>query len=224
MMQDKEMPTERVGKIRVLTVDDHELLRRGILVSLLSADDIEVVGEARNGAEALQMCQELQPDVVLMDMVLTDEAEGIATTRTIRSQYPGMQVLALSSFHDKTFVLGALEAGAIGYLVKGVSGKDLANAIRAAHAGQSTLSLASLQQLLRRSETTSQLGRDLTPRELEVLVLLVEGASNADIAAKLVLSVAAVRYHVSSILTKLEASNRTEAAAIARDLSLVTRK
>ena len=115
--------------IRVLTVDDHELLRQGIYYSLLSIDDIELVAEAQEGEEALHLCGEIKPDVVLMDMRLPGEMDGIATTKVIRRRYPQVQVLALSSFFDKDLVQGAMQAGAIGYLVKGVSGEELANAI-----------------------------------------------------------------------------------------------
>jgi NarL family two-component system response regulator LiaR len=209
--------------IRVLTVDDHELLRRGIRFSLLSFDDLELAGEADSGEEALNICEEILPDVVLMDMHLTGEMDGVATTRALRERYPQMQVIALSSFYDRDLVQGAMQAGAIGYLVKGVSGEELAQAIRAAHAGRSVLDAEALDALIQPAAPATQLGHDLTKREREVLAFLVEGLSNAEIAGQLYVSVAAVKYHVSNILSKLGATNRTEAAALARQHGLVSK-
>ena len=207
--------------IRVITVDDHELLRRGIRFSLLSVDDIELVGDACSGEDALLVCEELQPDVVLMDMRLTGDMDGVAATRAIREHYPHMQVLALSSFYEKDLVRGVMQAGAIGYLVKGVSGAELAEAIRAAYAGRPTLASEAVEVLVQPAERAPSLGNDLTQREQEVLVLLVEGLSNSQIAERLFISVAAVKYHVSNILSKLGAANRTEAAALALENDLV---
>ena len=207
--------------IRVITVDDHELLRRGIRFSLLSVDDIELVGDACSGEDALLVCEELQPDVVLMDMRLTGDMDGVAATRAIREHYPHMQVLALSSFYEKDLVRGVMQAGAIGYLVKGVSGAELAEAIRAAYAGRPTLASEAVEVLVQPTERAPSLGNDLTQREQEVLVLLVEGLSNPLIAERLFISVAAVKYHVSGILSKLGAANRTEAAMLAMEYNLV---
>ena len=207
--------------IRVMTVDDHQLLRRGIRFSLLAVDDIEVVGGAQSGEEAISLCDELQPDVVLMDMRLPGEMDGVAATQAIRSRCPRVQVLALSSFHDRALVQGVMQAGAIGYLVKGVSSQELINAIRAASAGQSTLTAEALNMLVQPVEQKSQKNYDLTERETEVLALLVEGLPNAEIAKRLYVSVAAVKYHVSSILSKLGVANRTEAAVLAGEHNLV---
>ena len=207
--------------IRVLTVDDHELLRKGIRFTLLSVDDIELVGGASSGEDALLVCEELQPDVVLMDMHLTGDMDGVATTRAIREVCPHVQVLALSSFYDRELVQGAMQAGAIGYLVKGGSVKELADAIRAAYAGRPTLASEAVEALIEPTQLQSQLGHDLTDREREVLALLVKGLSNAQIAEQMYLSVAAVKYHVSNILSKLGAANRTEAAALALENDLV---
>ena len=209
--------------IRVLTVDDHELLRRGIRFSLLSFDDLELAGEADSGEEALKICEEILPDVVLMDMHLMGEMDGVATTRALRERYPQMQVIALSSFYDRDLVQGAMQAGAIGYLVKGVSGEELAQAIRVAHAGRPALDTEALDALIQPAAPATQLGHDLTKREREVLALLEEGLSNAEIAGQLYVSVAAVKYHVSNILSKLGATNRTEAAALARQYGLVSK-
>ncbi len=207
--------------IRVLSVDDHELMRRGIRFSLLSVEDIDLVAEAQSGEEALSLCDEVRPDVVLMDMYLTGSMDGIATTRSIRERCPQVQVLALSSFFEKGLVQGAMQAGAIGYLVKGVSGAELADAIRAAYAGRPTLTSEAVEVLIDPTRPQSRLGNDLTERELEVLALLVEGLSNAEIADRMYLSVAAVKYHVSNILSKLGASNRTEAVVLAMEHNLV---
>ncbi len=210
--------------IRVLSVDDHELMRRGIRFSLLSVEDIELVAEAQSGEEALRLCDEVEPDVVLMDMYLTESMDGIATTRAIRERCPQVQVLALSSFFEKGLVQGAMQAGAIGYLVKGVSGAELADAIRAAYAGRPTLTSEAVEVLIEPTRSPSRLGNDLTERELEVLALLVEGLSNAEIADRMYLSVAAIKYHVSNILSKLGASNRTEAATMALEFNLVIKQ
>jgi NarL family two-component system response regulator LiaR len=213
------------GIIRVLTVDDHELLRRGIRFSLLSFEDLELVGEAANGQEALDVCAEISPDVVLMDMVLGGDMDGVMTTQVIRERFPHIQVVALSTFYDRKLIQSAMRAGAIGYLVKGVSGEEMAEAIRAAHAGRPALATEAVDALVQpaRSKDGPSLGHDLTPREGEVLVFLVEGLSNAQIAAQLHVTVSAVKYHVSNILSKLGANNRTEAAALARSQGLVSK-
>jgi NarL family two-component system response regulator LiaR len=203
--------------IRVIVVDDHTLLRSGIRFALLAIDDIEFVGEAHHGLEALNVCAATQPDVVLMDLHLPGEMDGVATTKAIRVLYPTVQVVALSSYTNPDQVRAILQAGAIGYLLKGVSVQVLADAIRAAHAGRPTLANEALVALVEPAATPkSLLGGDLSPREREVLALLVEGMSNAQIAQRLTVSVAAVKYHVSNILSKLGAANRTEAAALAR--------
>ena len=212
------------AKIHLLTVDDHELLRRGIRFSLLATNDIEVVGEADSGEAALRLCEELRPDVMLMDMHLPGESDGIAAIQSIHSNCPKVKILALSSFYDRDLVQGAMQAGAIGYLVKGISGEELANAIRAAHVGQTTLTPKAVAALVQPVASKPRLGNDLTERELEVLALLVEGRSNAEIAERLFVTVAAVKYHVGNILSKLEASNRTEAATLAIDYKLVPPK
>ena len=210
--------------IRVLTVDDHELLRRGIRFALLPVDDLMLVGEAQDGEEAVRLCQELQPDVVLMDMRLTGGMDGIAATKVIREKCPYTQVIILSSFHDSKLVQGAVQAGAVGYLIKGVSGDALCEAIRAAAAGKPVLDAEALGDLVQSTERQSGLGNDLTDRERDVLQLLAAGMSNPEMAAQLHLSVSAVKYHVSNILSKLGVANRTEAATIALEQNLVSRK
>ena len=209
------------GPIRVIIVDDHAMLRKGLRFFLTSFDDLELVGEATSGKEAVDLCGQLKPDVVLMDMVMAD-MDGAAATQIIRKQNPSVRVLALTSFQERDLVERALQAGAIGYLLKNVSAQDLAEAIREAHAGRSTLApeaTTALVQATRQKATQPDYG--LTDREEEVLALLVEGLSNAEIAERLVISLATVKYHMRSILSKLGVTNRTEAVALAWQQNLV---
>ncbi len=206
--------------IQVLIVDDHGMVRRGLAAYLRNAPDLELVGEARNGQEALDMCGQIQPDVILMDLVMP-ELGGVAATRTIRKRWPDVQVIALTSFQEKERVQEALQAGAISYLMKNVSGNDLAAAIRAAHAGQSTLSPEAVQALIQPADTESHLGENLTRREREVLSLLVKGLTNAEIAERLCISRSTVKVHVSNILSKLDAANRAEAIALTIQQGLI---
>jgi NarL family two-component system response regulator LiaR len=201
-------------KIRVLTVDDHELVRKGMEFLLLPFEDLEVVGVAHSGQEATRLCQELQPDVILMDMVLPD-MDGPDATQAIRARYPQVQVLALTSFHDEELVGRALRAGAIGYLLKGVAIDELAAAIRSAHAGRPTMAVEAMQALAQAAQPGPRPGNDLSQRELDVLALLVVGKSNSEIADRLVVSLPTVKSHVSHILSKLGVANRAEAASLA---------
>lgn len=200
--------------IRVMVVDDHAVVRGGLRFFLLSFDDIELVGEAVSGEEAVALCGQLAPDVVLMDMVMPG-MDGADATQIIRKLHPGVQVLALTSFQEGDLVHKALQAGAIGYLLKDVPIDELAQAIRSAHAGRSTLAPAAAQALVRTVRQAPEMAEDLTERQKEVLAMIVEGLGNAEIAERLVISIATVRYHVSTILSKLSAANRAEAAAIA---------
>jgi NarL family two-component system response regulator LiaR len=201
--------------IRVLIVDDHSMVRRGLVAYLRAERDLEMVGEAGDGEEALAMCEEAQPDVVLMDLVMP-RMDGAEATRAIRRRWPEMQVIALTSFQEADYVRDALQAGAIGYLLKNISGEDLADAIRSAHAGRSTLAPEAVKALVKPVRTDPFTpGYDLTPREREVLGLLAEGLTNAQIAQRLAVSHATVKAHVSNILSKLGVSNRGEAVAVA---------
>ena len=215
------MTTPSTACIRVLVVDDHTMVRRGLATFLKIFDDLELAGEAASGQEAIQMCAQLQPDVVLMDMVMPD-MDGASATRLIRKESPSVQVLALTSFKEEILVQSALQAGAIGYLLKDVSADELAQAIRAAHAGRSTLSPEAAQALVHATSQPPAPGIDLTERELEVLSLIVEGLNNSQIAARLTVSPSTVKSHVSSILSKLAVTSRTEAVSLALRNRLVT--
>lgn len=207
-------------QIRVMTVDDHEILRGGIRFLLLAFDDMALVGEAHSGEQALSLCGQVQPDVVLMDMMMPG-MDGVEATQALREQYPDIKVLALTSFYDHNLVQGVMQAGAVGYLLKGASMDELAEAIRAAHAGRPTLAPEAVQALVQTGARPQKIGDDLSEREREVLVLLVQGLSNAEIAERLIVSTGAAKYHVSSILSKLGAANRTEATALALQHDLV---
>ena len=207
--------------IRVLLVDDHAVVRSGLSAFLLAYDDLELVGEASNGEEAVKMCEQVNPDVVLMDLMMTG-MDGATATREIREHCPNIQVIALTSFKEADMVQGALEAGAIGYLLKNVTADELAAAIRAASVGKPTLAPEASQVLIEKTIRGEEVGADLTERELEVLALLVEGLTNPEIAERLVVSRSTVKFHVSSILSKLGAASRTEAVAIALQKDLIT--
>ncbi len=206
--------------IRVLVVDDHGMVRRGLMTYLKNEADLQVVGEARDGREAVRLCEQLQPDVILMDLVMP-ELDGVAATGLIRKQWPHVQVIALTSFGEKELVQNALQAGAISYLLKNVTGSDLAAAIRAACAGRSTLAAEAIEALIQPAAPESAPGLDLTSRERDVLALLVKGLTNPEIAERLSISRATVKVHISNILSKLGVSNRGEAIALAIQRKLV---
>jgi two-component system, NarL family, response regulator LiaR len=207
--------------IRVMLVDDHMMVRRGLATFLMVFDDMQLAGEAESGEAAIKLCAEIVPDVILMDMVLP-VMDGATATRAIRQQFPQVQVIALTSFKEGKLIQNALEAGAIGYLLKDVSADDLARAIRAAYAGRATLSPEVAQSLVQTANLPPAPGLDLTEREHEVLVLMIEGLNNTQIAGRLTVSPSTIKSHVSHILSKLGVASRTEAVALALRSGIVS--
>ena len=207
-------------RIRVMTVDDHEIMRGGIRFVLLAFDDLELVAEARSGEEAVRLCAAARPDVVLMDMKMP-EMDGIAATKAVKEASPNTQVLFLTGFHERSLVQQAIHAGAVGYLLKDTSKEDLATAIRAAADGRSTMSPEAAEVLADDGETAAASGGDLTEREREILALLAQGLSNKKIAERLEISEYTVRNHVSQVIAKLGVANRSEAAVLAVQRGLV---
>ena len=207
--------------IRVMLVDDHNVVRSGLATFLRAFDDLELVGEAKNGLEAVKLCHEKQPDVILMDLMMP-EMDGIAATRTILQEYPEIKIIAMTSFEDEELVQGVLAAGAISYLIKNVTSDELAKAIRDAASGRSTLSPEAARVLVQATRPTKQPLYDLTEREMDVLKLVVQGQSNRQIAETLVISLATVKAHISNILSKLQVSSRAEASAYAIRHKLVS--
>lgn len=200
--------------IRVMIVDDHAVVRSGLGAFLRSFHDLELVGEAANGRQALEVFEECYPDVVLMDLKMP-VMDGVEATRLIHEKYPQVRIIALTSFLDDDLVQRTIQAGAIGYLLKNVSHLELAEAIRTAYRGRPILAPEALQALMEATRQPSAPGADLTEREREVLALITEGLSNADIAERLQVSESTVKTHVSHIITKLGVTNRTEAASLA---------
>ncbi|MBN1219854.1 MAG: response regulator transcription factor [Anaerolineae bacterium] len=215
-----------MDEIRVLIVDDHAMVRQGLRTFLTLSEGIEVVGEAANGLEAVEQARQYQPDIVLMDLVMP-QLDGIEATRRIRALSPKTQVLALTSFIDDEKVFTAIEAGALGYLLKDVSPDDLVEAIKAAHRGEAQLHpevtkklmgqvIARAKQAEAAPHQPSKAGaKDLTERELEVLRLIATGSSNREIAQTLTIAEKTVKTHVSNILSKLHLADRTQAAIYA---------
>lgn len=199
--------------IRVLIVDDHAVVRSGLVAFLMAFDDLELVGEAANGKQAFDQCAQLHPDVVLMDLLMPD-MDGAAATRTIRDQYPHIQVIALTSFREEALVQSVLQAGAIGYLLKSITADELAAAIRAAHAGRFTLAPEVAQTLVQAMNHAPAPRYDLTSRERQVLALVVKGLNNVEIAERLMISRSTVKFYVSSIFAKLGVSSRVELVAL----------
>ncbi|MDX2141360.1 MAG: response regulator transcription factor [Chloroflexota bacterium] len=207
--------------IRVVVADDHAVVRSGLADFLMVYEDMELVGEANNGRAAVDVCLRMQPDVVLMDMMMP-EMDGATATHAIRERCPAIQVIALTSFREEELVNAALKAGAIGYLLKTVTADELAAAIRAAVIGRPTLASEATLALMHTATAPPLPGFDLTEREREVLCLMANGLNNRQIAQKLIVSLSTVKYHVSNIISKLGAANRTEAASIAMQNHLVS--
>jgi len=200
--------------IKVMLVDDHNVVRSGLATFLRAYEDLELVDEAKNGLDALNLCRKRTPDVILMDLMMP-EMDGIAATRAILADYPQVKIIAMTSFEEEELVHGVLAAGAISYLLKNVTADELAKAIRDAVSGRSTLSPEAARVLIQATRPTEQPWGDLTEREREVLNLVVQGNSNQQIADVLFISLATVKAHISSILSKLQVSSRAEAIAYA---------
>lgn len=208
--------------IRILIVDDHSVVRRGLRQFLQLDPDLEVVGEARNGAEALELTQELRPDVVLMDLLMP-VMDGVAATAAIRREVPDTEVLALTSVLEDEKVVDAVRAGAIGYLLKDTEDDALCRSIKAAAAGQVQLAPEAAVRLMRDVRATEE-PEGLTDRETDVLRLLAAGKANKEIARKLGIGERTVKSHVSSILAKLGVQSRTQAALYATRAGLVSKQ
>jgi NarL family two-component system response regulator LiaR len=208
--------------IRVLVVDDHPVVRDGLKLMLSVHPGFQWVGQAENGEEAIQLCASLAPDVVLMDLMMP-QIDGVAATQAIRRQFPSTKVVVLTSFDEKDLILRALRAGAISYVMKNANMETLIDTIRAAYLGRATLASEVMEALIE-LEDDRLVVQDLTHRELEILTLMTKGLTNAAIASQLYISEATARFHVSNILTKLSANNRTEAVRIALDRKLVRSK
>ncbi|MCU0487663.1 MAG: response regulator transcription factor [Anaerolineales bacterium] len=208
--------------IRVMFVDDHNVVRSGLATFLKAYDDLELVGEAKNGLEALQLCRQQAPDVILMDLLMP-EMDGIAATRAILAEYPEIKIVAMTSFEEEELVQGVLAAGAISYLIKNVTSDELAKAIRDAVSGRSTLSPEAAKVLIQATRPVNKPPSfSLTERERQVLSLVVAGHSNQQIAEALVISITTVKAHISNILSKLQVSSRVEAINYAIKHKLVS--
>lgn len=206
-------------KIRIMLVEDHAVVRSGLKTFLSVNADMELVGEAENGEQAVVRANTLKPDVILMDLMMPI-MDGVAATQAIKKQNPAIQIIALTSFQEDELVRNAMKAGAIGYLLKNVSARELATAIRSAKEGKTTLSPEAVQALVRATQEAAET-TDLTDREREVLRLMVDGLNNAEIAERLVVSLSTVKYHISNILMKLGVDNRVAAVTQAIQKKLI---
>lgn len=207
--------------IRVMLVDDHAMVRDGLKVFLMMEDDIEVVGEADNGQHAIDQCANVQPDVILMDMMMPI-MDGPTATKAIKGRFPNVQIVALTSFQqDDTLVQKAVQAGAIGFVYKDIDPEDLIKTIRSAAAGLPSMAPAATQALIKAATKAPDPEFDLTKRELEVLALLAEGLTNQEIALRITVSNSTVGYHVGNVLSKLGTTNRTEAVTLAYKYNLI---
>jgi NarL family two-component system response regulator LiaR len=190
------------------------VVRSGLSTVLSVFDDLKLVGEAGDGEEAVRVCEHLQPDVILMDLLMP-KMDGVTAIKAIKTRWPQIQIIALTSFKEKEYVEGALKAGANGYLLKDVSAEELVNAICKAVAGQPSLSPEAAQVLMKNVSEPALPYQEMTGREKEILALMVEGMSNNEIAERLIVSQSTVKFHVSNILSKLGVTGRTEAVALA---------
>jgi two-component system, NarL family, response regulator LiaR len=210
-----------LGCLRLMIVDDHTVLRRGVVAALAEFEDIDVVAEAGSGEDALVQCQANGPDVVLIDLMMPGMS-GIEAIQALHDLCPDVQLIAFTSFRDESMVEEALRAGAIGYLLKDVAPDELVKAIRLASQGMPALAPAATQSLVHAlAHRQPKLGYDLTDRERQVLKLLAEGLSNQNIAERLVITPATVKFHTRSIRHKLGTTSRTETAILALQNNLI---
>lgn len=215
-------------KIKVVLVDDHRIVREGVKAFLQTLSDIEIVGEAENGVDAVRVCAESHADVVLMDLEMPGEMDGIAATRAIRVATPDTQVIVVTSHHQDEYIFPAVRAGAISYLLKDVEPDALAGAIRKAAEGEAMLDSRVASRIIKelqglRGDEVNPF-TELTEREYEVLQLIATGKSNAEIAESLVLGESTIKTHTGSILRKLHLDDRTQAAVYAWQQGIVRRK
>ena len=206
--------------IRVMIVDDHTIVREGLTTLLEVHPELTLVGEAPDGGRAIELCDQLRPDVILMDLMMP-EVDGVTAIQSIMKSHPEMRILALTSFVEDEKLQAALEAGAVGFLLKNISAVELAEAIKTASVGKPSLAPEATQALIQVVTAPPSLGHDLTPRELDVLNHLVEGLTNAEVAQQLGIRPSTAKNHISNILTKLGAASRTEAATLALKHKLV---
>jgi NarL family two-component system response regulator LiaR len=208
--------------IRVVFVDDHEMVRIGVSSYLSAQPDIEVVGEAGDGAKGVELALELRPDVILMDLVMK-EMDGIEATRRIIEAWPEAKIIIVTSFLDDEKVYPALEAGATSYMLKTSKASEIANAVRATYQGQSVLEpeVTGKMMVKMRQKSTQLPHEELTSRELEILLLMAQGKTNQDIADELFIALKTVKTHVSNILSKLQVQDRTQAVIYAFKHSLI---
>lgn len=234
-MKSEGAPESRAGRARLVIADDHDLVRNGIQRMLANEPELEVVAEATNGQEAVELCRRLRPDLVLMD-VRMPEMDGLEATREIKEEHAAISVLVVTTYENPDYLLEALKAGAAGYIMKDAPKRQLINAIRRVLNGESPLNQELATRLIRRladepgqqKKSSPKPGRSqgaslesLTPRELEVLRVLAQGQSNPEIARSLVISRGTVKVHVQNIITKLGVSDRTQAVVRAIEMGLL---
>lgn len=218
------------SRTRILIADDHPLIREALGRVFSSQKDMEVVGEAADGGEAVELATKLKPDVLVMDIMMP-KIDGLEASRRIKQLAPKVAILILTAYDDDSYVLGLLEAGAAGYLMKSARGQDIVDAVRSIRSGESVLHPKIIEKLLRRAVTGSvgsvkveqkRLVEPLTPREKEILGLVASGMSNKEIADKLCLSLRTVKAHLSNIFNKMEVASRSEALVTALKLGIIS--